>query len=568
VLNGLLLTCWSILTPIYHAPDEPTHADAVMRLVEGDGWARVGHAFLTREGDAATDASPYGTPAKPRLLSPAPILQKDALPRYDRPSWATVDVGGRPYKHKTLQQMVQHPPGYYYVEAAAVKVFGGDSQRWDRAVGIMRLTSVLMIMPLPLLAWAFVARLLADARAAVTAASVTLVVPEVSHIGGVVNNDNALTLTGGLVLVGLACVLRGDRSRRTAVFVGVCLGLALFSKGLALVLVPFVPACYLTAWLYRRHAAAQQAQQAQEPPELLEATGAPEDAPAPEPESSPSAGGFRTVLVPVVLAGVLALAIGGWWYVVNVLRYGAIQPKVPGFPPGEFLGDDPGRMFSLSTASMLQRWWGSIGWYEVQMPFRYVYAAALVLVVFLALAVVRARSGTRPAILLALGPTVTSYALVVAGSVSYYLRTHYYTGLSGRYLFVGFVGVAAVAGIGVTRVGVLRRPGPLLVLLGGAVMQYKAIWLAIFVWWRPRGGSLTQAWDALLAWSPWSPTIVKGVILLTLVASLVVVGGLIRLAFRDDPSDHDTSTRPVRAGRGERSRLVGARPETRSASAA
>jgi small subunit ribosomal protein S36 len=164
----------------------------------------------------------------------------------------------------------------------------------------------------------------------------------------------------------------------------------------------------------------------------------------------------------------VAFAFGGWWYLANILRYGAIQPSVPGFPPGQFLGDDWQQFTSLATNSMLQRYWGSIGWFEVQMPFRYVYVAggvAFVLVVLAVLGTRRPRGG-RLAVLLMLWPTLASYGLVVEQALRYYERTHYYTGLSGRYVFVGFVGAAAAVGIGATRVPGLRRWAPLLLLAG------------------------------------------------------------------------------------------------------
>ena len=350
------------------------------------------------------------------------------MPRYHR-----ADLGrpGRPdpepEQRSTFQQMTQHPPGYYYVEAAVIDVFGGDHQRWDRAVGLMRLVSVLMIAPLPLLAWAAAFRLSDDPRAGLAAAVLPLAIPELAQIGGSVNNDNALTLTGGLVLLGVACVLRGDRSFRTASFLGVSLGFALFSKGIALVLPPLVLAAYLTSWAYERRRPAEGARLP-----LL-----------------------RTVAPPVGLVAVISFVLGGWWYLANLIHYGAIQPPVPGFPPGVFLGNDFGQLADIGTRSMLQRWWGSIGWYELQMPFRYVYIAGALLFACLVLAVVRGCGAGAP-------PGHAAAAVADAGqlrlgrgtAVHWYLSTHYYRGLSGRYLFVGLVGVAAVVGIGATRVAV------------------------------------------------------------------------------------------------------------------
>jgi hypothetical protein len=180
-----------------------------------------------------------------------------------------------------------------------------------------------------------------------------------------------------------------------------------------------------------------------------------------------------------------------------------------------------------------------MGWFEVQMPFRYVYPAGALALACIVLAVVRIRrpSGARIGVLLLLFPTVASYAILVQQVLSWYVSTHYYRGLSGRYLFVGMVGFIAVVGIGITRIPALRRWAPLLILAGGALLQLKAVSLAVLVWWRPHGGTLRQAWHALLAWSPWSPLIVKTVLVLFLVAAVLAMIDLVRIALRPDVDD-------------------------------
>jgi hypothetical protein len=126
---------------------------------------------------------------------------------------------------------------------------------------------------------------------------------------------------------------------------------------------------------------------------------------------------------------------------------------------------------------------------------------------------------------------------VVEQALRYYERTHYYTGLSGRYVFVGFVGAAAAVGIGATRVPGLRRWAPLLLLAGAAVLQAKEVRLSVLVWWQPPGGTLGQAWDAMLSWSPWSPLIVKTVVVLTGLALAIVVVELLLTALRRERTD-------------------------------
>ena len=111
-LQLLLCLCWSVLTPLFHAPDEPNHAEAVMRLETGQGWARIGDAFVGPAGFNAIVQSPFGTPARPTALDGRPIKQSDTVPRSERPTWA--ELATRPAPDPgPLQQIVEHPPGYY-----------------------------------------------------------------------------------------------------------------------------------------------------------------------------------------------------------------------------------------------------------------------------------------------------------------------------------------------------------------------------------------------------------------------------------------------------------------------
>lgn len=531
-LHGLMLLCWSVLTPQFHAPDEPNHAEAVMRLETGQGWGGIGRTFLGYEGIGAIKQSPYGTPARPYNLDGRQIRQADVVPRDARPDWADVDAdvvwtGARP-----IQQLVQHPPGYYWLAAGAVALTGGEDQPWDRAVGVMRVLSAILVAPLPLFAWAATFRLSGDRRAALGAAVVPLAIPQLTHIGGSVNNDNLLVCAGGLVAVGLACVLRGDRSLRTAVFVGVTLGVALFSKSLALALLPVVLLAYLVPWVYERRRV----------PDALSEAPMRADAPV-----GRSRIGLATVLRPLVVVGALAFAIGGWWYAINLARYGAIQPSVPGFPPGKFLGDDDALFFDYATRVVLLRYWGNFGWFETILPWTFVYTAFVAVSVLLLIGLVRAARprGLRWALLVMLAPTAGTYVLMVKTALGVYLRTGYYSALSGRYLFVGVVGVAVVVGLGAAGVPKVRRWSPLVLLLGAGVMQFGAIRVVTRRWWEPPGGTLRQAWGALSSWSPWSPRLVQLALLMAVLFLVLVVAELVRSSRHDDPPDEGEPARPT-----------------------
>lgn len=496
-LHALLLACWSVLAPQYHAPDEPNHVDAVMRLEQGKGWPRPGHAFVTDNGVGAIAASPFGTRQAPYRLNPRPIRQADAPPRNGRPAWNELTAPPE-LRGQLIQQHVAHPPLYYAVDAGILWLLPGhDGWRWDVTVGALRLLSVLMVAPLPLLAWAGAHRLTGSAAAGTAASVVPLAVPQLTHIGSAVNNDNLLALLGGLVTVAAVHVLRGDRSLPTAAWTGVLTGAALLTKALALVLVPMVAAAYLLPWWRARRAGAG-------------------DAPA------------RAPLRPLALAGVLAVLAGGWWWAVNVVRYGAVQPKVPGFPPGKYIGPHNEVFLKYLFQGMTGRWWGSLGWYEVNLPWRLVAVCTALLIGSFAVALVRCDAWwRRAALLLMLWPTLALFGAVGLEAASYFHRTGRISGLSGRYLFAGVVGIAVVLGAAVAllpaRVG---RWAPLVLLLGALAIQAEAVRLAVRKFWLPPGGGLRAAWGALSAWSPWPPPAVQvavGLAALTCLAALAAL---------------------------------------------
>ena len=125
---------------------------------------------------------------------------------------------------------------------------GSDSWAWDQSVAVLRLVSVLMAAPLPLLAWAAARRLTGSVLAGVTAAVVPFAVPELSHVSSTVTSDALLILLGGLAAAGVAFVLRGDRTLGTAVRLGVISGLAALTGLPGLVLAPWVLAAYVIVW--------------------------------------------------------------------------------------------------------------------------------------------------------------------------------------------------------------------------------------------------------------------------------------------------------------------------------
>ncbi len=530
-LFAVILACWSVLTPIYHAADEPNHADAVMRVEEGRGWQPAKNTRVTDEGIGATAASPYGVPPRRLALNLRSVPAALAPPRDDRPEWQNLKpapgTSGR-----LIQQMTEHPPGYYLYEGLILRLGGAAGWRWDIAVSTMRLLSAFLIMWIPLLAWAIAWRLTGSRRAGICAAVFPLAIPELSHVGASVNNDNLVTLAGAAALVGLACALRGDRSKSTAVWTGLWMTVALWAKAFGLVLLPLAIIVYALPWLrdsrsewrrrrQRRGASAQEGE-----------PSAPTDGATP-----PARSGWRpdrTTVVTGLLSTGLAVALGCWWYVISEVRYGTLTPKTPSFPAGRYLGDDWALFLRYPTEAITRRWWGDLGWFEIQLPWRLVVTVSVLGALIAAYGVYRWR-GRRLALVLMLWPTFVTYVVVSGQVTRYFMSTHYLRGISGRYLFIGIAGVAALVGIGLAVLpSKLARWAPLALLVGAIGMQVEAAHLAVNHWWRPLGGTLRQAWNAFSSWSTWPVGVLWTGIALVVVLAVVSLALLIRVGVRGD----------------------------------
>lgn len=514
LLHGLVLVCWSVLAPIYHAPDEPNHVDAAVRLYEGLGWPPPAkNVYMTANGLSSWVASPYSHPGQPLVLNPSTIRQSDAVPREQRVPWDQLRAHYPPPKGNPLQlqQMVQHPPLYYAINAGVLHVLpSAGTTRWDVWVGVMRLVSVALMTLLPLVLWAGAVVLTRDRTSGLVAALVPFAVPQLSHIGSVVNNDSAVIIFSSLATLGLACVLRGDTSRRTAIFLGVSTGLALFSKSLSLVLVPMVVAAYALrpGVLPRRGGFVGTLREAVRPKRLLRS--------------------------PAVLALVVAFVCGGWWYAFQLYRTGSVQPGIPEFPGG-FRVSGRLEFFDNAWRLIVQRYWGSIGWYEVNIPFRYAVGATVLLVAVLVIAVIRVRTTrARLTLLLLLWPTVAITGFVIANSYGFYQHYGRVLGLQGRYLFLGIGGVALVLAAAVRMLPpAVRRWAPIALAVIAVILQSVMVRHVLDVFWVPPGRGLRQAWDSLAANTVWPPAWIQVVLALTIVVLLVGAVELARTVRRD-----------------------------------
>ncbi|WP_372593545.1 DUF2142 domain-containing protein [Actinotalea sp.] len=394
---------WSVLTPAFHAPDEPQHLNSTLRIMTGHGWPAPGEAYLTEGTVVAMQEAGFG--------SGYAVFTTDAqVPRFGRSVVTELDGPYPDADSPSYDQMTQHPPAYYALWAALLTVLGADDWPWDDQLLALRLLGVGLVSGVVPLAAGSARLLTGSSEVGTVAAAVPLAVPQFTHIAATVSNDTLTTLAGAAVtyLVVRAMVLGTDG--RTTVWTGIALGVGLLTKGFLLAAIPLVAIALLLA------------------PRRGRATTA------------------RTRLGSALLALVIAFAIGGWWWLRNLVVHGTLQPS--GAP--EMLPDAESAVTTstieflvAATVRLSQSFWGNFGWLDLALPFWIVVGAQLAL---LASAVGAAIWAIRNRRLRAL--TVcwlypgAILAIVLVGAHANHQRTGLYPGLQGRYLFSAIVVIA------------------------------------------------------------------------------------------------------------------------------
>lgn len=514
-LHVALMLCFSLLYPPFTGFDEVAHVDAVLAIRHGHGWPAPTERELS-EGVVAT--------SNPVLLAATrlPFSDDPLAARADRPSIASLGVNRDSTTQPLPNQITQHPPLYYAAGAAVLLAIPGSADwPFDRTVAALRLLSILFMAPLPLLAWATARALRASAPVATAAAALPLSVPQLARVGGSVNNDALYALAFATALLLLVRVAMGDLQRRTVLLTGAAVGLALLTKGFALVLPLAVVACFVVAGRRGR-----------------------------------DAGWWR--------AGALCLAVafvvGGWWWLRNLVLYGAVQPagwsqeayraKILGPPRAPGTSAPLDDFISGLYARLSVRFWGGLG-INYTGPATYprwvtdllvgcVVAAVLVALVRFP----RSRAAVGAALLLPLAATL---GLIAVGAYSSYQYSLAFPGTQGRYLFGSLPGLSAVVALGLAAAfGRRRQLLPALVVLFALVMQAVGISAVLDRQWLPRGEgrSWTERYDVavdgIVRWAPWPAPFTQLLMLSALTGAVVVLVLVVRVALAAR-----TSTAPV-----------------------
>lgn len=486
-VHGLAMVLASVLYPTYRAPDEGAHVDMVLLLAGGAGYPDVGERQLSRR---MLDSQLLV--GHDRTGERTPLEAGDAPPRDDRPRFADL---GPDVPSDVPQQMAAHPPLYYVAAATTLSAVmallpEGTGLSFDQVVGFLRLFGALLFLPLPLLAYRAAQRLAAPASVAVTAAVLPLGIPQLTHIGASVNNDTLLVALLAVLTLPTLAAARGDTGGRTALVAGLVGGLALLTKGFALVVPVWLAGVYL----------------------LGAARG----------------GGARAVGAGAI-ALLTATGVGGWWWIRNLSTFGTVQPSgLPSPPSPAGFVPDVGAWLVFFVRRMSVRFWIEPDVLPEGAPPLDLVATFVVVACGVAAFVGYRHIRQQPADLaVLLAPLAGLAAIVVFGAWRVYARTGTPFAVHGRYLYGGVVGLGVVAAFGAW--ALLRQRGPWLPLVAfvvAAAVQVTAMALALTEYWAPPGlGGRTAA---VLAWAPWPVPVVVGAALGAVALAIWTVAALVR----------------------------------------
>jgi hypothetical protein len=523
-----LMVLWTIVTPAFRNPDEPQHVNRVLRIAEGGGWPKPTEAFVLPEvlraktvsGFSAVDGQQGNWVGGTLLPGVRPTIPESELKFY-------APYSGRPVPspeerlpvpqleltrpvdpHANGDQMVQHPPLYYAISAGVVTVTGALDWPFDRTLTLMRLVSVAMVGLLPLMAFSVTRTLTGNRRLADLAALIPLGIPQLASLGGSVTNDALVIFLGGVATVLMARVLVGDRTWRTLILLAVTLGLALFTKGTLLLLVPVVGLAVVVGSRWAR--------------------------------GTPALSWLATV-VRLAAVWALAFAIGGWWWLVNLIRYGTIQPSgVPTGPGSSIAIDRPRSSIVEFTGIWLDKlsntFWGTFGQLELPLPQVVVTVSTVLLLVPVLLAF--RRRETRVPLLVLLSFLVLTAAAVFWQTWQSHLDNARYGGIQGRYLFGALVAVFAAVAIGLGTFGReggrLQRWLPVAVLPVVLLSAAYGLWVAFRGYYIDIGWTVGAAFRRMTDWSPWPDIGVRALIVFLALLCLAVFGLALRAALRRD----------------------------------
>ncbi|GEM_PF-6681782 len=520
---------WSVANPPLRGLDEAAQVDLARHLADGDPYPDQPGALTISEamiGAQHVDEEETETPPAAQEWRVAGDWRADgafrdirfrveeAESRLARPSFDGMEAPPPGVDGAHVPNRAADQPPLAALAGAAVLTAVPDTAPYDVQGWLLRVLSALVAAPLPLLAYLATRWLLDDRRAALTAATVPLAVPTLSHLAGAGSAAVWLATGGGILALGVSRLALGDTRLLTGLLLGVALGVGALTHVVGLVW----PLAVLAAGVVG-----------------VVRGGA-----------SPLQAG-TTVGFAAALTGVL----GGWWWLLRPPSPAVLEPV------GIVRGPAEDGLGWLATAVwwLLQGFLGRIGWDELALWNGAVLALLVVLIgAALAAVVGRRRPGpsVRAALLCQLVVVVGSAAVALVGAGMATAERGVMVGPDGHLLLGGLVGLAVVASAGLIaglgRWARLVAPGTLVV---ATVLQLQLLVGAFRRWWGPEELDPVVALRASTTWAA-VPIGTQLVIGLAVGVGLLVTGWALTrqtATARPTPAEGGISTRRLLVGR-------------------
>ncbi|MDT4908592.1 MAG: hypothetical protein QOI69_1833, partial [Pseudonocardiales bacterium] len=522
-LQTMLMLGMTVLYPTFQEPDEIAHIDYVLAHRHGEWFDAIGERQY-QSGVIAANQTVPGIQFRKHI---AHVAGKVPVPRSLRKSFDALGTAPAAPGTAFPNQMTQHPPLYYGLAAGFSYLLPNfDNQRFDIQTFWLRLLSVLLLAPVPLLIYGAARRATRNHSVAVVAAILPLSIPTYLRTGGSVTNDSLITVLTIALAALLVRVAWGDLGRRTAILVGVVWGAALLTKGFALVLPPAIVLAY-----------------------LLGAGGTFKER-------------IRVAWPGVMLSGVIGCVIGAWWWIRNLVIYGKVQPD--GFATLSdaqrqlgFGKDRAGAgeidFFNSFFRTLGQRMWGGLGLIDTpSLPHAFLYTTSAVLVALLVVSVVLGAPGLRTRLhvsgwtagraLSLILPTLLTLGAMYVGARGRYLRGHQLIGINSRYVVPTLLGLMICAAVVLdVAAGRLRRWLPPTILLASMAFIGWSVYCVLNIEMSSTDPNHTQRLDDavhfVVGWAPFPGKVSAAIVLLAGAFAVATLVALVVGAARRDPDD-------------------------------
>lgn len=459
---GILAT---VFYPNYRSPDELQHVGLTVAVAERSVDWRPG----SQPVQLGVQASPQY--AVGRIKSPLYLGKQTMPPRGERRSYQ--DYGGdQPTTFNN--QLVQHPPLYYLITGTVLGLVPHwQTMPFDRVVWLLRLFTVLMLVPVPWLLYAAARTLRGSKGICIAAAATPLLIPQLIHIGASVNNDVLLILLASAATWLATRVLRGDLSRRTALQLGLLSAGVMLTKGFGFVTVGLVVAAFAIG-VYRHRQTA----------------------------------GLKRPLRTWGLWFAPPLLVASTWWLGNVVQYhrlipdGTLRPDqqhANKFPPHTTFADSGSTFVSKWLDDYVQRFWfDDPTAVQHDGNLRLIAIGMTVAALGLAVALVVRPLVDRLFVLAVIGAAAFTTGRLMEIAWPSYRSTKWVGAAQGRYLYALLGGIAIVVAFGLA---VLLRGSDRWVarvaVTTALLVNVAASTDTIRMYWVPKPGTANRAWRAL-----------------------------------------------------------------------